>query len=130
MADDKQLVAQILQADARRRDALLAGDAAELARWVADDFLQVHANGVPEAKPSLLAKIERKGVVYKSVEVRSSEVAMLAPEIGLQHSELMQSLVIAGIAKPVHVRVISVWVLREERWQLRSYQGTLVAPPQ
>ena len=119
----------VLEADAGRRQALLDASAETLAPYLHDDFVQIHATGVLDSRASLLAKVAGGALVYQSIEVPQSVVHLLADGVALQVSEVLQTVVIAGAPKLVHVRVAAVWLQVEGAWRLRSYQGSTMAAP-
>ena len=119
----------VLEADASRRQALLDASAETLAPYLHDDFVQIHATGVLDSRASLLAKVAGGALVYQSIEVPQSVVHLLADGVALQVSEVLQTVVIAGAPKLVHVRVAAVWLQVEGAWRLRSYQGSTMAAP-
>jgi ketosteroid isomerase-like protein len=120
---------EVLDADSQRRQALLDANVQALSKLIHDDFVQVHATGALESKPSLIAKIDGGGLVYQAIALRETTVDLLSADTALQVSEVLQTVVIAGSPKEVHVRIVSVWVHADDRWRLRSYQGTTIAGP-
>ena len=119
---DKEAVSQ---ADAGRRQAMMAADPVALETFLSDTLTYVHTNGVVESKQDLLAKLARGAVRYQALNQLESSVDLIG-EVGVLSSltdleiEVKQSLI------KFRSRALAVWVLEDGRWRLRRYQATMV----
>lgn len=109
--------------DARRRDALIAGDAATLRRLMAPDAVYTHSNGVVQDRAALLAFIARDDVAYRAIRVDTLAWRLhgcTAVGTGTQTLDLL------AFGRPVTARsrFTVVWACRDGGWRCVAYQST------
>jgi len=94
-------------------------DAALLDRLIADDFVEVAANGRTFGKDEVLARLPvEQGVSFRAGQMT---VTLLSPTVGLATYAVTRT--VDGTA--VHSRRCSIWRLDQDRWQVVYHQGTV-----
>lgn len=94
-------------------------DAALLDRLIADDFVEVAANGRSFGKDEVLARLPvEQGVSFSAGPMA---VTLLSPTVGLVTYTVTRT--VDGV--PVHSRRCSVWRLHQDQWQVVYHQGTV-----
>jgi ketosteroid isomerase-like protein len=108
--------------------AQIAGDAAALARLVADDYVLVGSDGAVQNKAELIAFWTAPGfdpepvAVQDPVERKWRNGAALGGLVTLRGKD-------QGAAFSVRIRYIDVWEFRDGRWQVVYGQTTRAASP-
>ena len=123
---------QLLQQEGNlRRDeghrfaAMVAKDTATIGRYLADELVYTHSNALFETRAGHLAAIATRKTVYEAigpVEMSYRFVAGVAIGVGLVTSKGT----IGGTPFDVSLRVTTVHVERNGRWQLLAWQSTRV----
>jgi uncharacterized protein (TIGR02246 family) len=100
------------------------GDVAAIRGVMADDVLYCHSNGQCQNKQEFIAEIESKQRVYKKMDVVSMNAKALSSYAVLINGTIEVAAEASG--KTVQFRAIytSVYVRRDGRWQLVSWQST------
>lgn len=127
MADG--LKAAVWRADEARIYAMVAPDLGALDDMLTADCLYVHSNGSSQTKTELLAALRSGAIKY--AEIRYSE----APQIRLYGSETavltgptqIEVRLPDGKTLKLSLLVTVVYVAKDGRWQLASYQSTHAA---
>ena len=122
------LVQEVLQAEERRRQALLAGDTAALQTLLADALVYVHSTATSDSKASYLAKLQSGSLKYVSLHFEDLQARVLghcAVVTGRMSAEVSKD----GQSKQVRSLFITVWSADGEvgapaLWQLQAHQGT------
>lgn len=122
------LKAAVLRADEARLYAMMASDVGALDDMLTADCLYVHSNGATQTKPEFLGALKSGAMKYASIryaappQVRlyGGETAVLT---GTTHVEV--ALAEGRTVKPT-LLVTAVYVVKDGRWQLASYQSTTV----
>lgn len=117
MTDDRDLAATLYRLEVALASADPAGIEGGLAALIPDDFLELGASGRTWTAPEIRAALDREAAA-DLVELLDFQVAALAPGVALATYR---------IGPPRPSRRSSVWVLRDDRWQVRFHQGTLIA---
>lgn len=112
----------LIAAEQQRLDAQVAQDVAMLDRAIAPDAVYIHANGVVQGKVAYLADVQAGKSRYRSIEV-GERSATLYGAVGVTHSVLTLNV---GVDRRIVARATGVYVRRDGRWQVISWQSTPV----
>ena len=107
-----------------RFQAWITNDVAAMQPLLADDVTYCHSNGQCQTKKEFLADIASKRRVYKKMDLLSMTAKALGPD-----AVLINGSVDVGAESPGRVVAFkgiytSVYVKRQGRWQLLSWQST------
>jgi uncharacterized protein (TIGR02246 family) len=100
------------------------GDVAAMQEVMADDALYCHSSGQCQTKKEFIADIEAKKLVYKKLDLASMKAKALGRDAVLINGKV--DVVAAAPGREVKFSGIytSVYVKRNGRWQLLSWQST------
>jgi ketosteroid isomerase-like protein len=116
-------VDELREADWRRRQAMIDGDAATLKRLLADDLIWTHSSGRTDDKRSLLDRIESKAVTYLSLEV-ADDVVSRHGDVMIHHGALEGLVSVDGRERVLRNRFLSVWKVSGGAFELLAWQST------
>lgn len=122
---DAAVIAQIEATDAQRVRATLGKDRAALEQLIGDDLLYVHSSGVPEHKSLYLERVTNGHYDYKGLDYSRREFRVLGDTV-LVDGDLNISLLLKGTPRAIVSRFLQVWTRRDGRWQMVSWQSTLM----
>lgn len=113
----------VLQLEQRRRDAMLAGDAAALTGLISAQVIYVHSTGARDTRESYLRKIGAGTLRYLQLDFSELQ-AEVTPGAALVTGR-MQAVVLREERQiPVRSAFLTVWVPEDGSWRLRAHQGT------
>jgi uncharacterized protein (TIGR02246 family) len=117
--------AEVEAIERARFQTWVKGDVAAMQKVMADDVLYCHSNGQCQTKQEFIAEIESKQRVYKKMELISMKAKALGSYAVLINGTVEVSAEAAG-GKVAQFKGIytSVYVRRDQRWQLISWQST------
>jgi ketosteroid isomerase-like protein len=114
--------ADILRLEDARYAGVVAKDFAALDRLFHDDLVYRHSNGVADSKASYLEGI-RDGVWdYRRVD-REDQTVIVEDAVALVFNKLTIDIVVRGVPRLVHARVLSVWSREGQTWRLIGVQS-------
>ena len=117
------LDAALLDADAKRRKAMIAGDVATLDELLSDELNWTHSSGKSDSKTTFLQGIGSGVVVYSALDV--SDVSVSAHgDIFLYHGVLQGRASREGVEKNLSSRFLSVWKHRGGAFKMLAWQST------
>jgi hypothetical protein len=117
-------VAEVLAADARRIDALVAADLATLDELTAEDYTHVETNGGLRDKAQFLALLGQPGLRFVSWTIDENHVRIFG-DVALvsgRYRNVVQTA--AGVQPEKHARHLRVWVRRDGAWRNVAHQAT------
>lgn len=117
------LQTDLLQTDARRYAAMLAGDLAALAPLLAEDLSYTHSSALTDDKASYLASLASGTVRYLAFEPGASRLRRHG-ELALLDGELVIHAIVAGSQRRLDNRYLAVWRLGSDGWQLLAWAST------
>ncbi len=119
----------LLAADAARWTALAHTDLAALEPLLGEDLSYVHATGVVQTKPELLAALRSGALHY--VDARPSERrARALGTAGIVTGRSAVTVELNGRPATVEIRYTATFAEREGRYLLAAYQSTLLPAAQ
>ncbi|HCY15051.1 MAG TPA: DUF4440 domain-containing protein [Curvibacter sp.] len=116
---------RVLQWEQRRRDAMLAGDAAALRELISGQVIYVHSSATRDTRDSYLKKISTGALRYLHLVLSDMQVQMVEGA-ALVTGRMQATVSRDGKEIPVRSAFLTVWVPEHGVWRLRAHQGTPV----
>ncbi len=116
---------RVLQLEQRRRDAMLAGDAAALRELISEQVIYVHSSATRDTRDSYLKKINTGALRYLHLVLSDMQVQMVEGA-ALVTGRMQATVSRDGKEIPVRSAFLTVWVPEHGVWRLRAHQGTPV----
>lgn len=113
----------ILALEARRREAMLAGDAPALSDLLHEDLVYTHSTSGVDGKTSFIEKCSNGGLRYQSIEVSECFVTSL-PQGALVHYDMKMEVEVSGVRRVVNSRAMSVWTEKQAVVRLIAFHAT------
>jgi ketosteroid isomerase-like protein len=113
----------VLAADARRRAAMVAGDATALGALLDDDLIWTHSSGKTDGKRSFLEGIASGTVRYLSLEADGVGVIQRG-NVFICHGLLNGRASRDGVEKTLSNRFLAVWERTESGFRMVAWQST------
>jgi hypothetical protein len=121
ISTDTTLEAHLIALEKYLHDPKIRADQSQLDRLIADDFVETGATGVTFGKASVMERLpQEQGISFNG---ENFAAWLLAPTVGLVTYESVKRTQDA-IRRS---KRSSIWVLRDEQWQMVYHQGTLVS---
>ena len=117
--------AGVREASAGWREAAIKQDKSGLERWLADDLVYAHSNGLKQNKAEYIASVTGGPAHYetfKESDVKISIYGIAAVLTGLED-------VTPGKGESYRVRTLEVYVKNNGRWQMAAHQSARVRQP-
>jgi Domain of unknown function (DUF4440) len=111
----------LIEADRRRRDAMINAQTHLLSGLFDDDLRWIHASGVTDSKWTLLTSIDSGRLDYRSIEP-SNERVRLYENLGLITGSIALDVAIDQVARSVRNLFTSVWWHAPGGWRLVNWQ--------
>lgn len=116
---------RLVEVDAARRRALVAGDVATLSALLADGLRYGHANGTLQSKQELLASLASGALRYRAIRYETSEAREVGGAFVVSGSQTVE--VTAGGRDITSESVfVAVYTHERGRWRLVAYQSAPV----
>ena len=125
-APPDSIVQTILRLEAERRAAHLAHDADRLASVLADDFVDVGANGVRRTKAQNVEETRRGIVRWTTIVARDEQVTVFDSTAAVVTGEQEGTGTYDGKPFSRHVRYMRVYLKRRGRWENVAAQNSLI----
>jgi hypothetical protein len=109
------------------RKAVIKADMSVLEQYLADDFVGIGPNGVPEDKSHTIQDLKNGTVKYSAIDVTEENVRMYG-NTGIYNGRGNVKMTINGQPLTADVRVTIVWVKQNGQWKRVSFQATQVQP--
>ena len=119
MNNDEELILKLFEDGDR---ALIAADAAELARIFADDYLQYDENGDSVTKADVIDKLKTGTVRYLSMVSTGRRIRVLSDQLAIVHGSEEDDMEQGGQRFPARYIYMDVVVKRDGRWQIVGSQ--------
>ena len=120
------VVKAVEQANEQRLTAMRNGDAAALKELLADNLVYVFSTGFVENKAEQLKAIEQGTVKYEDdLHIREVEIRAFS-ENAVVMGVLESHLVLNGVRQKLVNRFTMLWVKKDNKWQMSSWQSTAI----
>ncbi len=112
----------VLDADRRRIDAMIAGDAGALDALLHDELIYTHSNGEVDTKASLMETLAQGDIDYLKIE-RGAEAVRLGRNAGVVSAPVEMEVAAGGQLHQITGVFTAVYFWQDGRWQLVAYQS-------
>jgi ketosteroid isomerase-like protein len=116
---------EVLEVDRRRREACISGDVDALARIMSEDCVYVHSSGASETRAQMIGRLTSGDLVYHALDLREASVRDYG-DVALVNGDLHIDVTTGGSKKDFTSRFLQVWRRTDGRWQMISWQSTLL----
>jgi uncharacterized protein (TIGR02246 family) len=117
---DIDLIAEL---EERRRKAMLGADIAVLDEMFVDDLSYTHSNAVMERKALYLERLAAKHYDYRELNFLDQDIRVTG-DAALITGRMTGEVVIAGQVRQLNSRTTVVWIRRDGRWRMLTFQST------
>jgi ketosteroid isomerase-like protein len=115
---------ELLKADARRLEALVAADVPALQALLGDELRYVHADGRVETKYVLIAALESQGTDYLAAKSRDVVARAYGEAGAVSGTVQLRVRTAGGPERKLRALYTAVYAKRDGSWQLVAYQST------
>ena len=119
MQNDEQQIIRLFEDGDR---ALIAGDAAEIERIFADDYVQYDELGDVRTKQDVLNKLKVGTIRYLSMVSTGRRVRLLSRDVAIVHGSEEDDVEQGGRRFPVRYVYMDVVMKRDGKWQIVASQ--------
>ena len=113
----------ITELEEHRRKAMLAADVAVLDDMFVDDLSYTHSNAVSERKALYIERLAAKHYDYRELNFLDQDIRLVG-DAALITGDMTGEVVIAGQLRKLNARTTVVWIKRDGRWQMLTFQST------
>jgi len=115
----------IREASAGWREAAIKQDKIGLDRWLADDLVYAHSNGLTQSKAEYVAAVTKGPSHYESFQENDTKITIYGTAAVLTGLEDVKP----HKGESYRVRTMEVYVQHNGRWQLAAHQSARVRQP-
>lgn len=123
MSDANDAIAEVLEADRRRLQAMQRMDADALAPLLADDLIHIHSSSAKDNRESLLNALLSGALLYRKLEASEVEARDMGDWV-LLTGKLAVAAFTGSRREEYGERFTATYVRRNGRWQLYCWQAT------
>ena len=116
----------ILALEKERAEALVAGNISRMSEMVSDDLVHIHASGRVEDKAAYLEGLRSRFRFLRVHRPRLDVRVFGDTAVVTGPLELLLTILATGQEHAMNAYATHVWVRRDQRWQLASFQATNV----
>jgi uncharacterized protein (TIGR02246 family) len=109
--------------DAKRFEATTKNDFDTLASLLADDLVYVHSSANVDGKTAYVGNLRTGKTKYESIEPSDVKVRVYG-NTAIVNGTAKLSVTTDGKTNSFSLRYTDVWVLRDNKWQMVSWQST------
>jgi len=118
----------ILRLEAQRCASHLSGDATQLAAILADDFIDIGANGVHRTKQQNVEDTRARVIRWTTLVVSNEQVQVFDSTAAVVTGEQQGAGTYRGQRFARRTRYLRVYLKRRGRWENVAAQSTLITP--
>lgn len=114
---------QLLDADRRRCDAMVAADIETLTNLLDKDLSWTHSSGRNDSRTDLLEILSSGSVKYKSLDISEANIQQVGDTFvytGIVRGEVLKE----GTTRQLQNRFLSVWVRKDNQFSMLAWQST------
>lgn len=107
----------------QRRRAMLDADVTVLSDMFVDDLSYTHSNAVTERKALYLERLAARHYDYRELNFIDQDIRVIG-DAALITGRMTGEVLIAGQLRKLNSRTTVVWIRRDGRWQMLTFQST------
>lgn len=115
-------------ADDARVQAMVSGDAAQLAKVFSDDLLYVHSSGKADTKASFTEALTSGKSKYNSITYEQREFREVAPGLVLMNGRCVAQLGQKPPFTALHLSFLAAYRLEQGTWRFLAWQSCKLDP--
>jgi ketosteroid isomerase-like protein len=123
MTTDEDVTGQIRALEARRYEAVTAGDVAALDELFAADLVYTHSDASADSKQSYLEKLAAGHFKYGPISHPEHSIVVHG-DCALVFGDMRGEVQVAGQVRVLNSRSLAVWVRENGSWVLLAFQPT------
>ena len=123
MTTDEDVAGQISALEARRYEAVTAGDVAALDELFAADLVYTHSDASADSKQSYLEKLANGHFKYGPMSHPEHSIVVHG-DCALVFGDMRGEVQIGGQVRVLNSRSLAVWVREDGHWALLAFQPT------
>jgi ketosteroid isomerase-like protein len=123
MTTDEDVTGQIRALEARRYEAVTAGDVAALDELFAADLVYTHSDASADSKQSYLEKLAAGHFKYGPISHPEHSIVVHG-DCALVLGDMRGEVQVAGQVRVLNSRSLAVWVRENGSWVLLAFQPT------
>ena len=116
---------QILELEAERCAAMLAGDEPVMRRLFHEDMIFTHSSGLVETKASFIGSITSGKFDYKRIE-QSKEQVRLYGDTALVSGQAVIDIDVDAMPRKLNLCYLAAWTRTQEGWKFVAWQSASV----
>ncbi|MFH1184325.1 MAG: nuclear transport factor 2 family protein [Chloroflexota bacterium] len=116
-------VQEVLDADERRCQALVANDFDALARILHDELVYTHSNATSDSKDGLLDNVRSGKVKYRALR-RDNVTVRIFGDTARMNGHIVLETTRDGVETVRDIVFLSVWVKTAGSWQMAAWAST------
>lgn len=110
------------------RQAMIAGNAAQLDALTAAELSYGHSSGTMENKAEFIAKLASGKSDFVTMELTNQQIRIVG-DVALVRHDLHADIKDGGVPNRIHLGILLVWQLQDGQWKLLARQA-FKYPPQ
>ncbi|MDJ1481459.1 nuclear transport factor 2 family protein [Cytophagaceae bacterium YF14B1] len=118
---------EVRSLEMRRFEMMVHKDTKGLSEILGEDLVYIHANGVLEKKSQFLETLDKGKTLYQSIQSEEVGIRVIG-DAAVINGVATVRVWTAGQTLDMHLRYTDVYVRRNGKWQLISWQSTRIQP--
>lgn len=118
-----KVIADIKELEERRRQAMLRSDVPELEELFAEELAYTHSNAEVDTMADYIAKLDNHHYLYHELNFLDQDIRIVGPA-ALVTGRMTGEVTIAGQLRKLNSRTTVVWIRRDDRWRMLTFQST------
>ncbi len=119
-------VAAVIARDVQRGEALLRGDAPQLADIYSDALLYIHSNGRVETKAEFVGALADKSLTYQQFLTEGVNGSQVTSDVVVLRGRIDQRKIVRGISGTAKLFFTSIWRRESGTWRMVGMQTATV----
>jgi ketosteroid isomerase-like protein len=121
-----KVIADIKELEERRRVAMLRSDVPELEELFAEELVYTHSNAEVDTMAEYIAKLDNHYYRYDELDFLDQDIRIVG-QAALVTGRMTGEVMIAGQLRKLNSRTTVVWIRRDDRWQMLTFQSTPIS---